>query len=48
MVDVTFMLRLTQPCRKGGKNQKIRMNEGTKGWGRDNKEMVKMVERVFQ
>ena len=48
MVDVTFMLRLTQSCRKGGKNQKIRMNEETKGWGRDKKEMVKMVERVFK
>ena len=48
MVDVSFMLRLTQPCRKWGKNQKIRMNEETKGWGRDKKEMVKMVERVFK
>ena len=83
MVDVTFMLRLTQSCRKGAgiwctrhicrvtytlaspthcgahlcvkdpaymsvqhiifgrkgrKNQKIRMNEETKGWGRDKKE----------
>ena len=44
-------LRLThmsQLCRKGGKNIKIRMNEETKGWGRDKKEMVKMVERVFK
>ena len=48
MVDVTLMLHLTQPCRKGGKNQKIRMNEETKGWGRDKEEMVKMVERVFK
>ena len=33
MVDISFMLRLTQPCRKGGKNQKIRMNEETKDGG---------------
>ena len=39
MVDDTFMLRLTQPCKKGGKNEKIRMNEETKGWGRDKKEI---------
>ena len=40
MVDVTFMLRLTQLCRKGGKNKKIRMNEETKRWGRDKKGRV--------
>ena len=34
LLDVTFMLHLTQPCRKGGQNQKMRMNEEAKGWGR--------------
>ena len=33
MVDVFFMLPLTQPCRKEEKNQKIRMNEETKDGG---------------
>ena len=42
------MLRLTQPGRRGGKNQKIRMNEESKRWGRDRKKMIKMVERVFK
>ena len=44
MVDVSFMLRLTQPYRKEGKKSKDKdERRNQRMW-----EMVKMVERVFK
>ena len=52
MVDITFIFapatHVVAVQERGENNQKIRMIEETKGWGRDKKEMVKMVEGVFK
>ena len=49
MVDITLVFAPDThdvAVQERGKNLKIRMNE--ERWGRDKKEMVKMVERVFK
>ena len=51
MVDITLVFAPDThdaAVQERVKNLKISMNEETKGWGRDKKEMVKMVERVFK
>ena len=51
MVDISFIFAPDThvvAVYERKKNQEIRKNEETKVWGRDKKERVKMVERVFK